>query len=552
MSLVSRIRARRRLRSLRPVMRGYQRLRAEGQLARVARLREALTTARLEPVSRRASSLVFGAGSGSAELVARQFVLTRFGGLSLNKALLTSVERRGPPVAHPLPAEWRELLEEHGFRVAKLRSALEWYLYLLLYLASGILGIGRRALAGVLVTLRPAQSPGRHVHFDALTQGNLPQPADDGRSYDVMTWYQQWPGRVRDLDAICHQVRGVHPSTAQGTTVASVPAIVPPLQGWRAVGRFLGWGIAAIGVAAASLLTGRWWHPLLLNEASAAASVRLQPPDRLAREYLFHNSAWIYRPLWTYEAERMGSRISLYFYSTNCETFRQQEEYPPISFGYSAMNWPRYLVWDEYQADFVRRAVGMDANVIIVGPISFQDGTSMPSALPPRTLAVFDVQPLRDSYYQTLGLELEYYLPEVSRRFLTDIADATREIGAQVAFKRKREVGNLAHPKYRRFLERFHALPHVLAIPPATSANRVIEQSAAVISMAFTSTALIGRHLGIPSAYYDPTGLLHRDDRAAHGVEILRGPSELRTWLASALGSQSRAPAPMESPSSRS
>lgn len=519
-------------------MRGYERLRAAGQLSRLARVREALTTARLTRMSRRTSGILFGAGRGSAELVARQFVLTRFGNLTLNKALLASVGPRAP-VVHPLPPEWRDVLEQHGFPVNRIRSAMAWNAFLLLYLGYGIFTIGRRALAGVHATLRPPAALGRHVHFEALTPGNLPHPADNGRSHDVMTWYQQWQGRIRDLDALCHGVLGAKPSTVEGVKVVFAPAIVPPLQGWGAVARFIGWGVVASVVALVGLLSGHWWHALLLNEASAAAATRLQRPERLAREYLFHNSVWIYRPLWTYEAERMGSQISLYFYSTNCEAFKQRDEYPPISYGYSAMNWPYYLVWDEYQADFVRRAVGRDARISVVGPIWFHSSPRMLSPLPARTIAVFDVQPVRDSYYQTLGLELEYYLPDASRRFLADIAAVACELRAHVAFKRKREVGKLAHLQYRRFLEKFHSQPHVIAIPPDTSANRVIEQSAAVISMAFTSTALIGRHLARPSAYYDPTGLLHKDDRAAHGIKILRGPAELRAWLASALGSQS-------------
>ena len=49
--------------------------------------------------------------------------------------------------------------------------------------------------------------------------------------------------------------------------------------------------------------------------------------------------------------------------------------------------------------------------------------------------------------------------------------------------------------------------------------------------MPFTSTALIARELGKPTCYYDPTGLVQKDDRAAHGIEIVSGREELAHWL---------------------
>jgi polysaccharide biosynthesis PFTS motif protein len=98
-------------------------------------------------------------------------------------------------------------------------------------------------------------------------------------------------------------------------------------------------------------------------------------------------------------------------------------------------------------------------------------------------------------------------------------------------WKRKRKIGSIAHPRYRIFAERLSEAENVIIVDPDISANRVIEASSLVISMPFTSTALIARELGKPSCYYDPTGLVQKDDRAAHGIEIISGPEELKEWL---------------------
>ena len=71
----------------------------------------------------------------------------------------------------------------------------------------------------------------------------------------------------------------------------------------------------------------------------------------------------------------------------------------------------------------------------------------------------------------------------------------------------------------------------MITIDPDTSAYELIEKCSAVISMPFTSTAHIARELGKPSCFYDPTGLIERDDRAAHGIPIMIGRLELQAWL---------------------
>ena len=68
-------------------------------------------------------------------------------------------------------------------------------------------------------------------------------------------------------------------------------------------------------------------------------------------------------------------------------------------------------------------------------------------------------------------------------------------------------------------------------VPPNIDATSIIEMSSAVISMPFTSTAIIARELGKPTIYYDPFGQVQKDDPAAHGIQIVSGKSELKAWF---------------------
>jgi len=513
-------------------MRGYRFLKDSKSLSRIEDIKRALTTQPLDINQKVSSRYIFGENIAQAEIACRQYLLTRVGGLNLNRALLYAFGKPGSPVAYYLPPEWRKIIRNHGIKIASFRTSLLWQAFVGMMLLYDVLKIAKIILNGIKAAFKQSrQRLGNYVYFDGLGPGNLPQPCRDGRSHDIITWYMQWTDRVVNLETICHGIAGADHKAVNDTPVVPVLAPLPPLAGFHMLLRFIVWAIGVTLIATWDFLRGRWWHALLLHEAALAAQVRTQNSERLAKEYLFHVSGWIYRPLWTYEAERRGARITFYFYSTNCEGFKRTEGYPAPYYGYQAMTWPHYLVWDEYQADFVRRAVGATANISVVGPICFHCSAEEMPAFGNRGVAVFDVTPHRESRYRTLVPDFEYFVPETCIPFLADIQKVANDAGYMMMWKRKRKIGSIAHPRYRFFAKRLSKAENVITVDPDISPNRVIEASTAVISMPFTSTALIARELDKPSCYYDPTGLVQKDDRAAHGIEIIRGPKELAGWL---------------------
>jgi len=522
---------------LRRVMRGHLVLKRSENVDRIAMVKQALTEHRLELAERDFSSSVMGQRLEYGEKVVRQYLLVRCGGLDLNQALLSALGKKDGRVVFYLPKEWRDILTQHGFKVAHIRSGILWQFYVVAVLSYGVLQIGKILLTGLLLRKRAKCEQKRYAAFVDLGLGNLPQQIDGSQSHDVISWYLQWSGRAADIEAVRHTVHNAPTIHVEGIEVLQARHVLPDLEGARAVGSYAFWGLHACIIAAFDCLRGRWWHALLLNQAALAAQVRVLPSTSLARQYLFHNSGWMYRPLWTYDAEQRGSEILFYFYSTNCESFKRPEAYPPLPYGWKAMTWPRYLVWDEYQADFVRRAVGVQTEISVVGTIWFQSSAAEMPRLDKPGVAIFDVTPFRQSRYCILGLDYDFYTPGTSKEFLAHIAEASHRLNAVMLWKRKRKIGTMAHPQYRNFAERLSEQEHVVLVDPEISALRVIESSCAVVSMPYTSTALIAKAMGKPSIYYDPTGLLQRDDRAAHGIPILSGVAELSAWLSSQLGS---------------
>jgi polysaccharide biosynthesis PFTS motif protein len=110
-----------------------------------------------------------------------------------------------------------------------------------------------------------------------------------------------------------------------------------------------------------------------------------------------------------------------------------------------------------------------------------------------------------------------------------------KEFELNMILKRKRDIGSLLNTRYKRVVDKLTASDHFMLVNMDTAAHELINASKMVISLPFTSTALIAREMGKPSCFYDPLGLVQQDDKAAHGIKIVTGPEELRAWILSVL-----------------
>lgn len=519
---------------MRRAMRGYRHIRETNRLDLINRIRHDLENTSIADRSAPASEMFFREALPIAERVVRQYLMARFvNSLPFNRGVLASLVSPNQYNVHIVPGAWRTVLKEHGVPVSEFASMMVWWSALLAAWAYGTV----RALL-LLYKTRPQSEPiakrslSQAAFFDTLSPRN--KPRGNGSSHDVLSWYASRSQRDGKITWIAHDVTALAPTSVAGLPVRNVGSSLSRFEDWSQTFRLLVWSVYAVGYAFAGLLTGRWWHALMLSEAARASVAALHYPGGLACEYWFHNSSHIYRPLWTYVAEGAGSQINLYCYSTNFNDFKRPEGYPLQSGNWSLMSWTRFTVWDTYQEAFIQRAVGADAQIEIAGEIPFADSDEELPAIPPDSVAVFDVQPVRPSFYRALGQRLEYYVPRNSSAFLLDIESACRDCQLNMLLKRKREIGSREHPSYKRLVEKLSGNSSgFIAINPDIAAHRVIEAADIVISMPFTSTALIARKLGKPSCFYDANGLIELDDRAAHGIPVIRGREALIEWVRS-------------------
>lgn len=522
---------------MRAMMRGHRRFRASGTLSSIENVCAKLIEAPLANHTPVFSKQIFGSAIGSADLAVRQYLYQRVVLYKLPQKILVQAGQSGNPIIHPLPNSWRAVLNDNGFSVNNQLSAFLWLGFVLAIWAYGTV-VTLRLLARNFPTHLDQQykKVSKFAHFENITAAQTPRADAEGRSYDIMSWYMQWDGRAPDVEALTYRVKSrAFKNDETGPAIALSAPVLPTLSflSWC---RFARWAAIAIPFSLLDILRGRWWHSLMLNEAALATLTRSVPHHALACDYLLNNTGWLYRPLWTYEAEHLGSRILFYHYSTNSSRAKTATGYPPEHYSWRHTNWPLHLVWNNHLADFVQRATG-GANTLVVGPIWFSSSPNdLPSISSP-SIAVFDITPFRSSRVSALADAYTYYTAEICNAFVNDVARACAELGLQMVWKRKRGLGKTAHPKYRRMVKAIEQDPNILVLLADHSPIRLIEKCDAVISLPFTSTALLGADSGKPSCYYDPNCTWQKNDRCAHDIPLVQGYDELVAWVRALDGS---------------
>jgi polysaccharide biosynthesis PFTS motif protein len=513
------------------MFRGYHLLKKTDNLDLLPKINEALTERKLKLRKGFFPYFIMGQAESYTEIALRQYLLVRIGGMKLNKIILFSMGKARKTIIHPLPKEWRVVLSEYGFDVAHRRSSFLWQIYIFLALFYGVFQIFNEIV--LLCKSLPANKiKYNYAYFVNLNSTNIPKSNKANKSYNIISWYLQWYDRSKDIKAIHHSVANIALKSVKNIPLIYQSKIHPPITGFLPFIKFMIWCLGAFFITFINLLFGRWWYAFLFNQMVLSAKVRFIPKKFLAKEYYFHQSSWIYRPLWTYDAEKSGSEIILYFYSTNIQRFKFKKSNPSIVYGYKAMSWESYLVWDKFQANYIKKCVGLKPIIKIVGPIWFQDESFIIPKYRSRGIAVFDVAPHRISSHITLGSLCEYYNATVVNTFLKQVSDALLEKNFIMYWKRKRDLSKLIeHPRYRKMSEHLKKCKHVRVVNSMTNVKHIIDSSIAVITMPYSSTALIAKECGKPTIFFDPTGTIDKKDESRHGIPLLSNIDELKDWI---------------------
>ena len=119
---------------------------------------------------------------------------------------------------------------------------------------------------------------------------------------------------------------------------------------------------------------------------------------------------------------------------------------------------------------------------------------------------------------------------KIFTEFMLGIAYLAKNVtSVTIMRKQKREYDRRINEWRRSWLRSLIEVSGITDVHYGVGASRLIDECDGVISMPFTSTAIIAQEKGKPSIYYDPTSMaVSPCDR---GIPILRSRDELIQWV---------------------
>tara|TARA_B100000242_G_scaffold294328_1_gene276406 strand:+ start:1344 stop:2891 length:1548 start_codon:yes stop_codon:yes gene_type:complete len=511
-------------------MRGYRFIRKEKQFKFILKLKQKLTVTKVEIYPKFYDKYLFlNSKNLNKELLIRQLLISRFLNLEFNKSMLSffGLKKR---IIYPLPKSWIKIIIGEGIGIKKFISLILLKFCFLLYLTYSIFYF-LKVLRNTF--LNPIEKG--VLNQDCIYLDNIPENIIT--SFDsnyIINWFRKnLKNKISEHNNIIISSGNNNKYIKDDENKVFIWNPLSTLKSKRHILSFSIWYFRALFLGLIDIFISEGYRSFLLTESIKTKVFIINNFNSCFKYLYFHNTNWIYRPLWTYTAEQNGAKNVLYFYSANLVHFSNQfHEKDLFSYGWESNTWSNYYVWDFYMKKFLEIPLE-NPNIEINGIVPFFNKyIDLPAyniKKNSKVIAIFDVQPVRDSFFQALH-QYPYYTPENCIKFMADILEICEEFDYTVIYKGKRSIGSNLHPKYRFFIEGISS-KNFFNAPTETPPQQIIELSNAVISLPFTSTSIIANNLNFKTCFYEPTGKIKYSELHTHGIPIFSSKEELREWL---------------------
>lgn len=438
----------------------------------------------------------------------------------LNQSIILSATNKSPQ-KFPLPQFLLLYLENQNHRIMWIRSSLNWrYLALLyagysLYYAIVIFFTKRKS------SIYPINSLGIYLHNLSAKAVSI---SKTGCHLDnAITFFKERGAKSIIVHGVKHNTSDINPDCIYVKT---------PFDNLNRLNKckLLIFEIALILRSIVDLVFGSGLlafvsHQLLLKKAAL-----LLDKECIPNELAFHNSDFAYYPAWVETLASKGASPILYFYSQNIWPYQLNKHISDWHFNYELMTWPRYLVWNKELGNALLDLTTGNPSIEYCRPISFTD-KDVEIKKCSGAIAIFDVSPVRESYFAKYGIIETYFTSKVLKQFFSQIITIAENLNKPLIVKFKRVEFSDFDKRYKYVRERLNSHPLITIIDPDISAHRIIRDCDGVISLPFTSTAIIAHYYKKPSIYFDPTARLILNQPAAQGIEIINNKKALEVWM---------------------
>ena len=517
-------------------MRGYFKFYSNKKKENIPlKIKKALTNLKLKSVLKENKillNLFFGNKDVDKELLIRQFLLMRFGYFNFNRSLYYSKGLKKSIFVHPIPKDWYYIIEKNNIKINRFKCNLLFILNQFIHFFLGLFSIFGVVFSNFKFSNKVYKET-YSVFYNAVSEKCFYHQANNKKnnsSYSLLDWYiNNKNTKEQRIKLIIHNKK-INSFKYGNTKVLYMKNLFPRLD-FHMYPLFFFHSFILSLISLISIFLGKWYYSLLLKDTIINTYVKYCRIELLAKQYLFDNSNFVYRPMWTHEIEKKKSDIICYFYSTNCREIEIGKKDSTIGWGYGAMNWPIYYVWDNYQKRFIQEMSNLNKKIITNGPIYFIDKNVALKNLNKKIITVFDVHPRRESIIRSRIEPIFYYNKNTICKFLEDIFSLSNELNFHIYLKQKRKLTSEIHCKYRNLVKKISAQENVTMIDSDVSPVRLIKNSDLSISVPFTSSSLYAREMGKKTIYYDSQKIISKKNIASHGLEIVLGKEELRNWI---------------------
>jgi polysaccharide biosynthesis PFTS motif protein len=459
-------------------------------------------------------------------LSAKQYLINFVGGKRLINAILLSSATGLKIRFLPIPREYQDLLLKHNIKVSRLFCTVTFMVYMILFWCFGLWHFIRSILNSMLATRKKINE--EYVYFDRINHDNLPAIENNIVSYDIITWMINY-FNIKDKN-LYHPVEKSSHFYYKNNSIEFKKSPFT-IDVFSSTGLNLLY--KSCKIIFSSLISFKWDQYLLLKEDLDDIFYNYGSKNNIyLKKYILPNHITIYRPIWTYSAEKKGVEIVTYFYSTSSSPMPvNNKDYDYLNL--SLMNWPINLVYDPYQQAKLNNLMTNECNNRLVSPIYFNTSSQTIDNTHKNIVALFDVQPHRRSGNFGISTynDYDFDLYKVHQDFLMDIIQTDKYKEFTFMIKPKRKLSKDRELiKYRELLEELNKLNNVIVLSPEIPTFHLIEKAKLVISFPFTSTAIIAKSMAKPSIFYDPSNKLDLNDPGAHGVTIINNKN-IQLWM---------------------
>ena len=473
----------------------------------------------------------------SNEIILRQYLIQ-----FLNKDLhFAKLRQLGGEkyICATAPREWLDCFELKYSRVSRLVS----FLFLFLFALNRNLKSFLILFQIILIFFKNIMNKKNDIdyrntaYFFDLPPNCFPNSNSKKNEFNIINWYIKWPYKLSNLQTV--SARKI-PDKLKKQSIHNInfSEITDPLlfngnmfDLLKLIFLFILDFIHSI----ISIIKGNLGNSILLPELLLFRSIQLKKTSKIAGHFLFYFNWKIYRPLWTYEAEKKGARVSLSDISLNALP-RLLSNNNNMSYNYYPSTWPEHIVWSEFQKNEILK-YSLNRNIVYSAKfIPFTLFNPRRPFIHPRSILVFDIEPQKLRYYIkghgfSSHAEYFYYNKGLVKLFFKDIIDVAKRLNLKVYLKRKRILFEEQDYFYKNLIDNLTDNSNFFQLDPDISAVSIIDEGLAIIGTPFTSVPYIGKLRGIPSAYYDPINYILKNDNNNNGITLLSNKNDLLKWF---------------------